>query len=269
MAAKRRRSKDDALVAEMLGLKSASQAREAPRIAAREGGRSKEPGCADYRRALREHFSRGELLEIISESRKRVWPRLNRDPVRLVTANQFVKHWSPLGVDFRLAKLPWPDGLAMLGFYVRRTKGLFSRPVICVNTVHHPALVGITFDHEMGHHLTSQIFVSSHDAAFSLNIGYAGHMHDAAELAADILVAVGIYPQTSAGELFADVGQNIPVKLAGHELTERLSAPVQDFLVSHYLGDGGNLSAEKKSFCKAGLAHYTILRQALLEEFDL
>ena len=252
-----------------LRLRSASSQTACPE--ATGGGRVKKPDREDYVRALRRHFSRAEILEFIAEGRKRVWPGLNRDPFRLVTADQFVKQWSPLGVDFRLAKLSWRDGLELLGFYVKKQKGLCPRPLICVNTAHHPALVGITFAHEMGHHLTSQMFAprSTRARAFPFNSGYAKHMYDARELAADILVSVGMYPQTEAYELFSNCGRNAPRKPVGHELTDALPVRAHQFLARHYLRFNGNLSIDRKALCKAGLTHYTILRQALLEGFDL
>src|SRR5713226_5787646 len=102
----------------MLALKGSSDTMETSPSNIIGRGHAEDLGHEMYGAALRSQFSRREILEIIDEGRKRVWPRLNRDPVQLVTSEQFVKHWSSLDVEFRLAELAWPDGLALLGFYI-------------------------------------------------------------------------------------------------------------------------------------------------------
>jgi len=57
---------------------------------------------------------------------------------------EFTRLWSSLGVDFRLANFDGPQGLALMGFYAGKM-GPTRRPLIYVNTAHHPAAVGAAF----------------------------------------------------------------------------------------------------------------------------
>src|SRR5437870_3146262 len=64
----------------------------------------------DYGQALRQCLSRWEVSEIAGEGKNRVWPGLNRQPVTLVSLNEFVRRWSAFGVDFKFASLPRKEG---------------------------------------------------------------------------------------------------------------------------------------------------------------
>src|SRR5271166_1867430 len=87
----------------------------------------------DYGRALRDGVSRGELREIVSEAKRRAWPHLNNEAVRLGSTREFAERASVLGADFRIAKMGWPSGLAVFGFYLGSDSGLDKRPLICLN----------------------------------------------------------------------------------------------------------------------------------------
>ena len=102
----------------------------------------------EYAPSVREIFGRGELEELISEARRQVWPHLNQQPLRLGSPREFREAWSPLGIEFRMAKLRSPRGMALLGFYVGKSP-VSKRPLICVNTAHHRAAMSAAFAHEM------------------------------------------------------------------------------------------------------------------------
>ena len=159
----------------------------------------------DYRNALRQCLSQWQVHQIVSIAKTRVWPHLNQEPVRLVSLDEFVRRWSTFGVDFKFASLPSKRGLSLLGFYLTNADGLRERPLIFANTAHHHALVALALDHEMGHHLTAQIFGSAEDTTHLLSLtAFEEHLTDPLELAADTLVSFGIFPAPVAQALFQD-----------------------------------------------------------------
>src|SRR6516225_2993714 len=87
----------------------------------------------EYGPSVREIFARGELEELIAEARRQVWPHLNQQALRLASPREFQEAWSPLGIEFRMAKLRSARGMALLGFYVGKSP-MSKRPLICVNT---------------------------------------------------------------------------------------------------------------------------------------
>ena len=227
---------------------------------------------ANYARPLRRSFGRSEVREIVAEARNTVWPHLNEKSVRLVSPKEFTRLWSGLGVQFRLAKLSGTAGLGLLGFYVRKMEG--SRlPLICVNTAHHPAAVGATFSHEMGHHLTRQLFDSRKEhAQFLANTAYGEHLDDPEELAADILVSLGIFPEPIARRIFLNFGKKKASKAtaASDDLPNSVSARVLDYMERRYsLGFGEPLPSTKKLQYLAALIHFAKLRRALLLEYEI
>ena len=220
----------------------------------------------DYGVPLRRTLGRREVMDIVAEARKMVWPNLNREPVRLVTPSEFTRLWSSLGVDFRLANFGGPQGLALMGFYARKM-GRSRRPLIYVNTAHHPAAVGAAFTHEMGHHLTAKIFASQKEPAHYLTYtAYAAHLDDSAELAADSLVSLGIFPGDIAREIFEV--ESKPSKLA--KSSEPAFARVRNYFRNRYgLNLDAKLPAHKKLPYLAGMIHYANLRRALLNEYGI
>ena len=223
----------------------------------------------DYAQALRRCLGRQEVGEVVKIARRKVWPQLNQQPVELISPQEFARRWSGLGVDFRTADWTWPEGLALVGVYLKKTKGVLKRPVICINTAHHPAMVGAAFDHEMGHHLTSQIFDSRDEPAHFLTYtGYAAHLDAPAELAADLLVSLGGFPQELARKLFEPHEAGSPAK--GREAGASGFEKAVKYVASRYgLNFKAEFSIEKKLQCLAALVHYIKLRQALLDEYDI
>jgi hypothetical protein len=218
----------------------------------------------DYGQALRQCLSRWEVREIAEEGKTRVWPGLNRDPVTLVSPKEFVRRWSTFGVDFKFASLPWKEGLALLGFYVDKIDRVRTRPLIFVNTAHHPAVVGVALDHEMGHHLTSQIFSTAKRVHLLSQTGFEEHLAQPAELAADTLVSLGIFPAPIAQRLFGSEARH-----RSSELFDPGFAKVLEYIANRYSFRFDHIRGISKRFqALAALVHFTKLRRALLDEYN-
>jgi len=218
----------------------------------------------NYGEALRHCLSRWEVREIAKEGKTRVWPGLNQDPVTLVSPHEFVRRWSSLGVDFKFASLPRKEGLSLLGFYLDKIDRVRMRPLIFVNTAHHPAVVGLALDHEMGHHLTSQVFADSERPHLLSQTGFDEHLAAPAELAADTLVSLGMFPAPIARKLFGSSNRMV----RSNELSDLEVARLLEYLASRYGFRLGDIRGVKKRYqALAGLIHYTKLRRALLDEY--
>ena len=224
----------------------------------------------DYGDALRSHLSRAEIREIVREAKRTAWPHLNDSAVRLGSMKEFAERASALGADFRIAKMPWPSGLALFGFYLGKDSGLEKRPLICLNGAHHPAAVATAFLHEVGHHVTAELFSTRKEMIqLSRQTGYAAHLDDPRELAADIarqprplsaqdgLAIVRDRPATGKPRAPAK-GQNHPPP------RKRCSAPR-----SAMASISNACQSRKRLQYQAGLIHFTRLREALLDEYGL
>jgi hypothetical protein len=220
----------------------------------------------DYGHALRGCLSRAEVREIAAEGKRKAWPHLNDSPVRLGSNREFAERASSLGADFRIARMPWKSGLAVFGFYLGKDSGLEKRPLICLNGAHHPAAVAVAFLHEVGHHVTADLFSTRNDLVqLSRQTGYEAHLCDPRELSADVLVSLGIYPHEMAVRLFdappARKGASGAESLAGENAVRGLA--------NRYGLDLSNLPKQQRVQYQAGLVYYTKLRQALLAEYGL
>ncbi len=232
----------------------------------RIGQEVEELASLDYAGPLRRCFDRVQLDAVIRDARRYVWPTLNRQPLRLGSTQEFSEHFSSIGVEIRPARMSSSTGLALLGFYVRKTDFLAGKPLICVNTAHHPAVIGAAFVHEMGHHLTAEIFGNEDNTPSLLYTGYSDHLDEPSELVADVLVSLGIYPRPMARKMFPRArhsGNPTNLDANGH-------SAVIDYLSRQYgLSFNDTMSVSKRLQYMAGLLHYTRLREALRNEFDL
>jgi hypothetical protein len=223
----------------------------------------------EYGRSLRDCFDRSEVREIVREARARAWPSLNRAAVRLGSMREFADRASSLGADFQVAKMPWPSGLALFGFYLSRGPGVQKRPLICVNAAHHRAVVATAFAHEVGHHVTESLFgARTPQPLRSLYTGYESHLDDPRELAPDIAVSLGIYPQHTALKLFGEVECGT-LEPADRRLKSATRAAALDYVRRQYGLDLTNLPAQKKVQYQAALIHFTKLREALLHQYGI
>ncbi len=222
----------------------------------------------DYGYSLRSSLSRAEVREIVREAKRAAWPHLNDEAVRLGSMKQFAERASSLGADFRIARMPWPSGLAVFGFYLGKDSGLEKRPLICLNGAHHPAAVATAFLHEVGHHITAEIFSTRNELVqLSRQTGYESHLNNPRELAADVLVSLGINPRNIADKLFgAPRDRRFPVSEA---VKSRPAAKAVLDTARRYGLDFERLPLQKRYQYQAGLIHFTRLREALLEEYGL
>jgi hypothetical protein len=222
----------------------------------------------DYRRSLRGCLDRAQVAEIVAEAKSLVWPKLNREAVKLVSPQAFMQKWSKLGVSFQATKFDGPDGLDLLGFYARSV-GADKRPLICVNTAHHPAAVGAAFVHEMGHHLTAQLFESKDDVAQMMaSSAYEEHLDDPEELVADCLVSFGVLPVQFARSLFSEDG-NALQKPAQTQIGSSRLVKVLDYFATNYRLKLTGMPADRGEHYLAAVLHYAKLRRALLLEYDI
>jgi hypothetical protein len=223
----------------------------------------------DYGDALRSQLSRAEVREIVREAKRTAWPHLNDSAVRLGSMKEFAQRASALGADFRIAKMPWPSGLALFGFYLGKDSGLEKRPLICLNGAHHPAAVATAFLHEVGHHVTAELFSTRKEMIqLSRQTGYGAHLDDPRELAADILVSLGLYPRKMASQLFGSTrDRETPSAGAGAKSPPAAKAVLGT--AQRYGLDFERLPVQKRLQYQAGLIHFTRLREALLDEYGL
>ena len=166
-----------------------------------------------------------------------------------------------------MANFSSAGGLALLGFYVQKSPGS-KRPLICVNTAHHQAAMSAAFAHEMGHHLTSKMFALREDEPHLMGyVGYGDHLEDPPELAADILVSLGIFPQIVARECFENARKDSRGR--GSKSSSGVMAAVAYIANKYGFNADPRLSAEKRLQYLAGVLHYARLREALLREFGV
>ena len=267
MAGKRRISSIDGLAGEVLADAGQTRRQRIPALTtAREEITRLEN--REYAPSLRDCFSRSEVREIVREARAKAWPRLNREAVRLGSMREFAARASSLGADFQIAKMSWPSGLALFGFYLSLGPGLQKRPLICVNSAHHRAVVGTAFAHEVGHHVTASLFGTRTQPPLpSLYTGYESHLDDPRELAADIAVTLGMYPRKTALELFPEIeSETVETE---QRLRSATRAAALEYVRRQYGLDLASLSRQKKFQYQAALIHFTKLREALLHQHGI
>ena len=82
---------------------------------------------------------------------------------------------------------------------------MLKRPLIYVNTAHHPLAVSATFCHEVGHHVSTELFGrGSEPVHFFFDADYNSHLEDPGELAADAVVSIAAYPEPIARDVLRD-----------------------------------------------------------------
>jgi hypothetical protein len=220
----------------------------------------------NYGPALRRCLDREQVAEIVAEAKNVVWPNLNREPVRLVSADRFMRKWSKLGVSFQATKFDGPDSMELLGFYARSV-GPAKRPLIWVNTAHHPAAMGAAFVHEMGHHLTARLFDAKDEVAHMLaSTAYENHLDEPAELAADCLVSLGVMPANVARSLFSD---DVARKSNPSQMRSSLLGRVINHFATNYGLNFAGLPSEKGEHYLGASLHYAKLRRAILLEYGI
>jgi hypothetical protein len=223
----------------------------------------------DYVRSLRKHLPHGLIQDLVVSAR-RVWPHLNRKTLKPAHPRTLKKRAARLDIHFQAKPYKGPEGLALRGFYVDDPGAGLKRPLIYINTAHHPAAVSATYCHEMGHFLTAEITKQREAGVhFYFDSAYESHLDDRTELAADALVSLAAYPEPLARLIFSQPWNWALVAKAdklGDEAFKKVFEHVREltgFEFKPSLPVGQNLNY------LAGLIHYAKLRWALLAEYDL
>ena len=174
-------------------------------------------------------------------------------------------HYSNIPIVFEFSyysSLPlFQHTLSFKGVKARQKGGL-----IYLNTAHHPAAVGATFCHEIGHHLALNLFhhADERPVHFFFDAAYSSHLDDPIELTADVLVSLAAYPKSAARKMF---GSEVA---AIHEVSARNLDRLLDYLKSGWGIDfEGPRQPGHHLIYLAGMVHYAKLRRALLTEYRI
>jgi hypothetical protein len=227
----------------------------------------------DYASYVRRNLGYRELTYGLKLA-ERVWPILNHKNLSAASEKNFPRQAGKmaheLGCHFQARPFDGPDGLALRGFYVKDAKTFLKRPLIYVNTAHHPAAVSSSFLHELGHHLFSSIiFGVEAPLHFFFDCGYADHLDNAAELGADALVSIAGYPARVARRIFAEPWNWGLVAHTG-KLSEAAFSQVREHVGRRYgLDSAARIPPGQEIHYLTGMIHYAKLRWALLAEYDL
>ena len=223
----------------------------------------------DYVRDLRRNLSYRELRALL-DAVDEVLPHLNREPIGMMPVAKQAEVASHLRVHFKAAPHTGNGGLALRGFYVNKMQKVLKRPLIYVNTAHHPLAVSVTFCHEVGHHFATDIFQpQEHSVHLFFDADYSCHLSDPAELAADVLVSLAGYPEPVARRIFAKPWDWGLVARAGN-LTDAAFSEIRTHLKAVYgLDLTAGIPPRQSLNYLCGMIHYAKLRWALLAEYDL
>jgi len=234
----------------------------------------------DYAAGVRALLDRRRVEEVVSAAQG-IFPDLNRrhDPAHIegwLSGNpsrglrkliaQVRNHR-----DLHFQDTPFDgEGLALRGFFVDPDGQSLKRPLIYVNTAHHPVAAAATLFHEVGHLVASELFQARGSAVqFFFDIDYAGHLDDLSELTADVVLAVAAYPAPVAREIFGCPAKS---RTENRSLTtDRMLARILEHYRTRFgvsLG-GADMPASRKLNYLGGMIHFAKLRSALLTEYDL
>jgi hypothetical protein len=218
----------------------------------------------DYTAALKKHFDHRQLRKILAEVR-RALPSLNYQVYRITEVGGLAKIAAELGVVLQAHAFRGADGTGLRGFYVNEAQ-VFKRPLIWVNTATHPTGVAAAFWHEIGHHLTNQMWgTEHHPVTLALGVDYRDNLADPKEVAADIVRVLAGYPKSTAQRLFG-----------GHDM-EALSQNADKLVARARPHVRAVMGFDFESTCSAtenlyylhGMIHNAKLRMTLLSEYDI
>jgi hypothetical protein len=217
----------------------------------------------DYDAALKKHFDRAQLRQMLKEVRKTL-PTLNLEVYRVTGIERLSKIAQDLGVVLQAHAFNGSDGAGFRGFYVNEAEVL-KRPLIWVNTAAHPAAAAAAFWHEIGHHLTNRIWGTPHSAAMSFGANYRDHLADPKEIAADMVRILGGYPKPIAEKLFGGFDHD-----ASSRDADLLVAKAMPH-VRRVMGfDFQKRCLPKEGLCYlGGMIHTAKLRMTLLSEYSI
>lgn len=218
----------------------------------------------DYEGQLKTHFSRREMGGIVA-AMSLTFPALNRRLFDTVDLRGLARIASGLGTRLKTTPFTESSGRTLRGFYVRGG-GLLKRPLIYVNTAHHPIAIAASFWHEVGHHLTARLFEEQLEPVnLSFSTDYAEHLENPSELLADIMVGLAAYPKPVARRLYAASLRSG----VSPDACESISKAIKHLRLESEFELGKSPSAAEKLNYLAGMTHYARLRWALLAVYDI
>ena len=225
---------------------------------------------ADYVVALKNCLTRKQVEKILGKAQT-LWPSINRVRHKVPNSDRFARVAKREGVKLQTSPYRGELGLALRGFYVDARELGATRPLIYLNTAHHPAVVALTWLHEMGHHLNREVLKSSHAGMhFLIDAGYGDHLKDPVELGADVIVVVGAFPVRDAARLAMTPDDLKRMAGSGPFDTpdvERIFAYVQERVGNDGLSHAQRIRARKLYSPEA--VHFTKLRCALLAAYGI
>ncbi len=223
----------------------------------------------DYVRAMRRTLGFHELRALIREA-KLVWPTINHGQLTMATPDQFGEIASEQEISLQAAPFPGDEGMALRGFYVDKLTCELKRPLIYINTAHHPGAVAATFCHEMGHHVMARAMQLRGDGVhFFFGAEYHHHLNDPLELAADAVVSLAAYPAPLARKIFKSPW-NWGLVARADRLPEQAVALIHKHVKKLVGIDfGGSLPPGQRIHYLTGMIHYAKLRWALLAEYEI
>jgi hypothetical protein len=224
---------------------------------------------ADYVRKLRRRLNYRQLKDLVAAF-ARIFPNFNSRPLGIMSVEACGKIATKLGFHFKAAPYAGEEGLALRGFYVTRAQGMLKQPLMYVNTAHHRLAVMSTFCHELGHHVSSELFGFSEEPIhFFFDADYITHLEEPSELAADVMVSLSGYPAEAARKIFA-TEWNWGLVARAQNMTDEAFEDVRNHLKKAYGFDlMERLPADRRLHYLLGMIHYSKLRWALLAEYDI
>jgi hypothetical protein len=226
----------------------------------------------DYARSLRKTFATADMKDLVGAACA-IWPNFNRSPMGPPSMQLFAEVSAHLRLHFSSAPYRKQGGFAVRGFYVNKTPAALGKPLIYVNSAHHLLAVGTAFCHEVGHHLSADMFrpagEESEGARLYFGAEYSAHLDEPGELAADVMVSLAGYPKPLARQIFASAAGDAMVLPLGARGGKAFAA-VREHLRSRYRFDfAAVLPPAQKLHYLTGMIHYARLREALMAEYDL
>jgi hypothetical protein len=238
----------------------------------------------DYAPNLRALLDRDALEEVVDAARD-IFPDLNRhhdaatvegwlngDPSNHLQ-KLFAQVTNRRDIHFQSTPFKGEGGEALRGFFVDRDGETLARPLIYVNTAHHPVAVAATLFHEVGHLVASEVFAPQHQhgpVQFFFDVDYASHLDDLRELTADVVLSLAAYPAETARKLFGSAGKADPRTRASH-LPDQMLSRISEHYRTHFGVSivAADIPPSRKLNYLGGMIHFAKLRSALLSEYGV
>jgi hypothetical protein len=241
-----------------------SESRATERTVKRAYGYFSSVSRLSYEEALQNQFDRRQLREIIS-ALQRVLPELNRQVFAETDLARLGQIAGSFGAALKLRSFEGRQGRTLRGFYINGSE-LLKRPIICVNTAHHRVSIAAAFWHEMGHHLTHDIFGSNRERLnLSFNAGYHNHLGIPREIVADIVLALAGYPKAAAKKIFS----GSQIKKTDSDISPLVSKVRHHLHAVSGFDFQAQVAAAENLQVLAGMIHIAKLRAALLREYGI